>query len=89
MSLANHIASGDMVPIMKRLTTVKEIKDAASKAIFHFQTGKIDKINLYKTGVELTLRFNEIVDEQKDLQEDNEAQEAADFLNVIKHMSTC
>ncbi|EAN2613844.1 hypothetical protein HX37_16640 [Salmonella enterica] len=74
---------------MKRLTTVKEIKDAASKAIFHFQTGKIDKINLYKTGVELTLRFNEIVDEQKDLQEDNEAQEAADFLNVIKHMSTC
>ncbi|HFW5273041.1 TPA: hypothetical protein ACIBWY_004169 [Salmonella enterica subsp. enterica serovar Bullbay] len=74
---------------MKKLTTVTEIKDAASKAIFHFQTGKIDKINLYKTGVELTLRFNEIVDEQKDLQEDNEAQEAADFLYVIKHMSTC
>lgn len=50
---------------MKKLTTVTEIKDATSKAIFHFQTGKIDKINLYAAGVELTLRFNEIVDEQK------------------------
>ncbi|EIM6472259.1 hypothetical protein LNS37_004513 [Salmonella enterica] len=74
---------------MKKLTTVTEIKDAASKAIFHFQTGKINKINLYAAGVELTLRFNEIVDEQKDKLEHNEAQEAADFLHVIKHMSTC
>lgn len=74
---------------MKKLTTVTEIKDAASKTIFHFQTGKINKLDLYEAGVELTLRFNEIVDEQKDKLEHSEAQETADFLHVIKHMSTC
>ncbi|EKY9814919.1 hypothetical protein RD279_004738 [Salmonella enterica] len=74
---------------MKTLTTVTEIKDAASKAILHFQTGKINKDELYTVGVDLTLRFNKIVDEQKEKLEDNEAQEAADFLHAIKHMSTC
>ncbi|HFQ9467599.1 TPA: hypothetical protein ACHTH4_004811 [Escherichia coli] len=72
---------------MNPFKTLTEIKSAASKAIFLFQTGRIDKDELYVVGVDLTCQFNELVEQQN--RDDSEAEDVSNFLYAIKHLSTC
>ncbi|WP_436883166.1 hypothetical protein [Enterobacter asburiae] len=68
-------------------TTITEIMNAASAAIFKFQCGNITRDDLYSTGVNLTLQFNDMVS-AGDFDQ-TEAEKTAQLLLAIKHFSTC
>lgn len=70
-----------------KIQKIADVKKEAHIAITHFQTGKITKLDLYAKGVELTLKFNDLMDNAASDPTYYLAKDTAELLHVIKHFS--
>lgn len=70
------------------MKTFTDIKAAASKLLAQYQTGKIDKDTLYAEGAALTIQFNELAGLFVDAGIEPDAEDAADFLKLIRDFAT-
>lgn len=72
-----------------KIKKIADVKKSAHALIAKFQMGQITKDELYTSGVELTLIFNDLMDNAVSDPSYSEAKDTASLLNVIKHFSTC
>lgn len=70
-----------------KIEKIADVKEEAHKVITQFQTGKITKLDLYAKGVELTLRFNALMDKSESDPTYYLAEDTAEMLHVIKYIS--
>lgn len=70
------------------MKTFTDIKAAASKLLAKYQTGNIDKDTLYAEGSALTIQFNELAGLFADPGIEPDAEDAADFLRLIRDFAT-
>lgn len=70
------------------MKTFTDIKAAASKLLTKYQTGNIDKDTLYSEGAALTIQFNELAALFVDAGIEPDAEDAADFLRLIREFAT-
>ena len=70
------------------MKTFTDIKAAASKLLTKYQTGNIDKDTLYSEGAALTIQFNELAALFVDAGIEPDAEDAADFLRLIRDFAT-
>lgn len=71
-----------------KIKNILDVKNAASKLLLNFQTGKITKNDLYAEGATLTIIFNEIMNNACDDDTYCHVMDAAGLLQAIKHFST-
>ncbi|MGR6773639.1 hypothetical protein ACU36R_18735 [Pectobacterium brasiliense] len=64
-----------------------DIKQSAHKLLLKYQSGNVSRDNLYSQGVELTLKFNSLVDRYS--LNFPHADDAAKLLYAVRHLSTC
>ncbi|EBG8282887.1 hypothetical protein FJL53_22135 [Salmonella enterica subsp. enterica] len=72
----------------KKIKNILDVKNAASKLLLKFQTGKITKDVLYAEGATLTIIFNEVMNNACDDDTFCHVKDAAGLLKAIKHFST-
>ena len=76
------------------MKTYTDVMNAAHKLLAKFQTGKINRDELYAEGVEITRHFQALTaeltfEERQAAATDTEVQAIVDLLTAIKHFATC